>query len=85
MDIASISLSAKNPKSARNLKTLSTNICRVNVYVRIYVVFLTDDWQPSPLVTLTEESELALRDKSFQKLLKKMGLVPPTNEQVRFA
>ncbi|CAB4034204.1 timeless homolog, partial [Paramuricea clavata] len=43
-----------------------------------------DDWQPLPLVTLTEESELALRDKSFQKLLKKIGLASPTNEQERY-
>ena len=53
-----------------------------HVHVTIYFVFLTDDWQPLPLVTMTEESELALRDKSFQKLLKKIGLAPPTNEQV---
>jgi hypothetical protein len=46
-------------------------------------VFFTDDWQPLPLVTMTEESELALRDKSFQKLLKKIGLAPPSNEQVQ--
>ena len=32
---------------------------------------------------MTEESELALRDKSFQKLLKKIGLAPPSNEQVQ--
>ena len=46
-------------------------------------LLLTDDWQPLPLVTMTEESELALRNKSFQKLLKKIGLAPPTNEQVQ--
>ncbi|XP_046850780.1 protein timeless homolog [Xenia sp. Carnegie-2017] len=46
--------------------------------------FEDDDWQPLPLVTITEESELALRNKSFQKLLKEIGLVPPADEQEKY-
>ena len=50
--------------------------------IKVDFVSWLDDWAPLPLATLTEESELALRDESFQKLLKKAGLVPPASEQV---
>lgn len=38
--------------------------------------------QPVPLVPLTEENEDAMENKSFQKLLRKIGLRAPADEQV---
>ncbi|XP_061584565.1 protein timeless homolog isoform X2 [Cololabis saira] len=40
--------------------------------------------QPVPLVPLTEENEDAMENKSFQKLLRKLGMRPPANEQESF-
>ncbi|XP_029450670.1 protein timeless homolog [Rhinatrema bivittatum] len=40
--------------------------------------------QAVPLVPLTEESEDAMENKQFQKLLKKVGARPPANEQESF-
>lgn len=38
--------------------------------------------QAVPLVPLTETNEDAMDNKSFQKLLHKLGIRPPANEQV---
>lgn len=35
-----------------------------------------------PLVPVTETNEAAMEHKGFQKLLRKLGLRPPANEQV---
>ncbi|XP_020898617.1 protein timeless homolog [Exaiptasia diaphana] len=43
-----------------------------------------DNCQPIPLVTITEENEEALGDNDFKAILKKIGLVPPANEQETF-
>ncbi|XP_020640470.3 protein timeless homolog [Pogona vitticeps] len=40
--------------------------------------------QPVPLVPLSEENEDAMEHKDFQKLLRKMGLRAPANEQESF-
>uniref|UniRef100_A0A673BF00 Timeless circadian clock n=1 Tax=Sphaeramia orbicularis TaxID=375764 RepID=A0A673BF00_9TELE len=40
--------------------------------------------QPVPLVPLAEENEDAMENKSFQKLLRKLGMRPPANEQESF-
>lgn len=40
--------------------------------------------QAVPLVPLTEENEEAMENKSFKKLLRKLGIRPPANEQVCF-
>ncbi|KAM3877879.1 protein timeless homolog [Diretmus argenteus] len=40
--------------------------------------------QPVPLVPLTEENEDAMEKKSFQKLLRKLGIRAPANEQESF-
>ncbi|KAM6927188.1 protein timeless homolog [Xenentodon cancila] len=40
--------------------------------------------QPVPLAPLTEENEDAMDNKAFQKLLRKLGLRPPANEQESF-
>ncbi|XP_062827010.1 protein timeless homolog isoform X2 [Anolis carolinensis] len=40
--------------------------------------------QPVPLVPLSEENEDAMEHKNFQKLLRKMGLRAPANEQESF-
>uniref|UniRef100_UPI003AAC0EDC protein timeless homolog isoform X1 n=1 Tax=Centroberyx gerrardi TaxID=166262 RepID=UPI003AAC0EDC len=40
--------------------------------------------QPVPLVPLTEENEDAMEAKSFQKLLRKLGVRTPANEQESF-
>lgn len=40
--------------------------------------------QPVPLVPLTEENEDAMENKSFQKLLRKIGLRAPADEQESF-
>uniref|UniRef100_A0A3B4B8P2 Uncharacterized protein n=1 Tax=Periophthalmus magnuspinnatus TaxID=409849 RepID=A0A3B4B8P2_9GOBI len=40
--------------------------------------------QPVPLVPLTEENEDAMDNRSFQKLLKKLGLRAPADEQESF-
>uniref|UniRef100_A0A8C5M708 Timeless circadian regulator n=1 Tax=Leptobrachium leishanense TaxID=445787 RepID=A0A8C5M708_9ANUR len=40
--------------------------------------------QSIPLVPLTEENEDAMEHKTFQKLLKKLGVRPPANEQESF-
>lgn len=40
--------------------------------------------QPVPLVPLTEENEDAMEMRSFQKLLRKLGLRAPANEQESF-
>ncbi|KAI8497219.1 hypothetical protein Bbelb_251680 [Branchiostoma belcheri] len=37
-----------------------------------------------PIVPLTEESETAMEHRTFQKLLKMVGLAPPANEQESF-
>lgn len=37
---------------------------------------------PVPLVPLTEANEDAMENKSFHRLLRKLGLRPPANEQV---
>lgn len=38
--------------------------------------------QAVPLVPLTEENEEAMENKSFKKLLRKLGMRAPANEQV---
>ncbi len=38
--------------------------------------------QPVPIVPLTEANEEAMDNNSFRKLLRKLGLRPPANEQV---
>lgn len=38
--------------------------------------------QPVPLVPLTEANEDAMDNKSFRKLLRKLGMRAPANEQV---
>lgn len=38
--------------------------------------------QPVPLVPLTEANEEAMDNKQFKKLLRKLGLRAPANEQV---
>ncbi|KAK3745597.1 hypothetical protein QZH41_005839 [Actinostola sp. cb2023] len=43
-----------------------------------------DNWQPLPLVTITEENEEALGDREFTQMLKKIGFVPPASEQETF-
>uniref|UniRef100_A0A8C6UQN3 Timeless circadian clock n=1 Tax=Neogobius melanostomus TaxID=47308 RepID=A0A8C6UQN3_9GOBI len=40
--------------------------------------------QPVPLVPLTEENEEAMENRSFQKLLKRLGLRAPADEQESF-
>ncbi|XP_076012500.1 protein timeless homolog [Genypterus blacodes] len=40
--------------------------------------------QPVPLVPLAEENEDAMDNKSFQRLLRKLGMRPPANEQESF-
>ncbi|CAH2224370.1 timeless homolog [Pelobates cultripes] len=40
--------------------------------------------QSIPLVPLTEENEDSMENKTFQKLLKKLGVRPPANEQESF-
>ncbi|XP_040890183.1 protein timeless homolog [Toxotes jaculatrix] len=40
--------------------------------------------QPVPLVPLTEDNEEAMDNKSFQRLLRKLGLRAPANEQESF-
>uniref|UniRef100_A0A672FI31 Timeless circadian clock n=1 Tax=Salarias fasciatus TaxID=181472 RepID=A0A672FI31_SALFA len=40
--------------------------------------------QPVPFVPLTEANEDAMENKSFQRLLRKLGMRPPANEQERF-
>ncbi|XP_039603256.1 protein timeless homolog isoform X1 [Polypterus senegalus] len=40
--------------------------------------------QAVPLVPLTEENEDAMENKPFQRLLKKLGIRPPANEQETF-
>ncbi|KAM9408632.1 protein timeless homolog [Pholidichthys leucotaenia] len=40
--------------------------------------------QPIPLVPLSEAAEEAMDTKSFQKLLRKLGMRPPANEQESF-
>ncbi|KAM5179479.1 protein timeless homolog [Mantella aurantiaca] len=40
--------------------------------------------QSVPLVPLTEDNEDAMENKTFQKLLKKVGIRPPANEQESF-
>ncbi|CAN9512282.1 unnamed protein product [Ophioblennius macclurei] len=40
--------------------------------------------QPVPFVPLTEANEEAMESKSFQKLLRKLGMRPPANEQESF-
>lgn len=40
--------------------------------------------QAVPLVPLTEANEEAMENKSFRKLLRKLGIRPPANEQVWF-
>ncbi|XP_038553414.1 protein timeless homolog [Micropterus salmoides] len=40
--------------------------------------------QPVPLVPLSEADEDAMENKSFRKLLRKLGIRPPANEQERF-
>ncbi|XP_061840732.1 protein timeless homolog [Nerophis lumbriciformis] len=40
--------------------------------------------QPAPLVPLNEESDEAMEDKSFLRLLRKLGMRPPANEQEAF-
>nr|XP_006629380.1 PREDICTED: protein timeless homolog [Lepisosteus oculatus] len=40
--------------------------------------------QPVPLVPLTEENEDAMENRSFQKLLRKLGIRAPANEQESF-
>lgn len=37
---------------------------------------------PVPLVPLTEANEDAMENRSFHRLLRKLGLRPPANEQV---
>ena len=44
---------------------------------------VSDEWEPVPLVTITEENEDALKNRLFKRALKKVGIVPPANEQVR--
>ncbi|XP_043939608.1 protein timeless homolog [Protopterus annectens] len=39
---------------------------------------------PVPIVPLTEENEDAMENEEFQKLLKKVGIRPPANEQESF-
>lgn len=39
--------------------------------------------QDVPIVPLTEANEEAMEDKSFRKLLRKLGMRAPANEQVR--
>ena len=41
------------------------------------------DEEPIPVVPMTEETENAMDNTVFQKLLKKLGVTPPANEQVR--
>ena len=40
------------------------------------------DEEPIPVVPMTEETENAMDNTAFQKLLKKLGVTPPANEQV---
>ncbi|XP_034022725.1 protein timeless homolog [Thalassophryne amazonica] len=40
--------------------------------------------QPVPIVPLTEENEDAMDNKGFQRLLRKLGMRPPANEQETF-
>ncbi|XP_067361897.1 protein timeless homolog isoform X2 [Channa argus] len=40
--------------------------------------------QPVPLVPLTESNEEAMENKHFKKLLRKLGIRPPANEQEAF-
>lgn len=40
--------------------------------------------QPVPLVPLTEATEEAMDNKQFKKLLRKLGLRAPADEQVGF-
>lgn len=38
--------------------------------------------QPVPLVPLTEENEEAMENEQFQRLLRKLGVRPPSSGQV---
>ena len=42
-----------------------------------------NDFEPIPLVPITEQQEDAMENKTFQGLLKKIGVKPPADEQVR--
>ncbi|KAG2468439.1 TIM protein, partial [Polypterus senegalus] len=51
---------------------------------RILCMFQAGCLQAVPLVPLTEENEDAMENKPFQRLLKKLGIRPPANEQETF-
>lgn len=42
------------------------------------------DWYAVPLLTMTEDDDLAMQDKSFKKLLLAIGIRPPIDEQETF-
>ena len=63
---------------------VSLAVFRVGLSVfRILLIFFgSGDTEPVPVVSLTEEHDTALEDKGFKRMLKKIGLKPPDNQQV---
>jgi len=43
-----------------------------------------DEWQPVPLVPITDDHQNALSNKLFKLMLKRVGMSPPTNKQEAF-
>lgn len=69
----------------KDLCMISLPVLCVHLYSTCDILLPSiDNCQPIPLVTITEENEEALADKDFSAILKKIGLVPPANEQVLF-
>lgn len=50
--------------------------------IEMIVVRFPDLSQPVPLAPFTESNEEAMENKSFQRLLRKLGMRAPANEQV---
>ena len=47
-----------------------------------FSLYFTDEWQPVPLVPITDDHQNALSNKLFKLMLKRVGMSPPTNKQV---
>lgn len=71
--------------TVKSIQTLACYVISAVWSVNKILVFLSPGLsQPVPLVPLSEADEDAMENKSFRKLLRKLGIRPPANEQVCF-
>ena len=50
--------------------------------IQYFLITFIDEWYATPLLTMTDEDEKAMKNKIFRRLLRKVGLKPPEDFNV---